>query len=71
MTRALTCCVRPLEQVEMGEAAGKNNMVQMAKDSRGQASRDVIDLLLSSQRKSWAPLLFGAARCHPHAPHTL
>jgi hypothetical protein len=55
----------------MGEEAGKNNMVQMAKDSRGQASRDVIDLLLSSQRKSWAPLLFGAARCHPHAPHNL
>ena len=46
-------------QVDISETAGKNNMVQMAKDSRGQASRDIIDLLQSSQRKSWAPMLFG------------
>jgi hypothetical protein len=46
-------------QVEISETAGKNNMVQMAKESRGQAAREIIDLLHSSQRKSWAPLLFG------------
>ena len=46
-------------EVEIGDDTARNNMIKMAKDSRGQAQRSIVDLLISSQRESWAPLLFG------------
>ncbi len=46
-------------EVEITEEAGKNNMLKLAEESRGGAYRQMQELLHSSQRKSYAPLLFG------------